>query len=121
MKKGIALLALWLALTGAGTGETLPWSTVADLESHVTHVHSVAGCSDARPMAIYTIEDGSDTYHLVVVGSGVRWVIIGPAGAAGDTPIWYGTFGTGDRLVIERALVGTKKTDVCAFLVTQNV
>lgn len=122
MKKGIALLVFGLALTGAGTGEAmLPWSTVSDLERHVTHVHSVAGCRDASPMAIYTIEHGSDTYHLVVVSSGVRWVIIGPTGSRGETPIWYGALGEGDRLVIERALVGTGKTDVCPFLVRQNV
>ena len=122
MKKGIALQVLRPALFGAGTGKTmLPWSTVSDLKSHIIYAYSVAACSDARPMAIYTIEQGSDTYHLVVVMSGGRWVIVGPAGAAGERPIWYGTFGDGDRFVIERALVGRPGTDVCPFLVRQSV
>ncbi len=94
----------------------LPWSKVSDLEGDVTQAHSVAGCSDAGPMVLYIIEHGADTYHLVV-GSGVRWAIIGPADPQGARPIWYGTIEDGDRLVTERALVGTSRTDMCPFLV----
>lgn len=124
MTKGIALLLLGLALTGAGpagAGTVLPWSQVSDLEGSVTEAFSIAGCSDARRIAVYVIKHESDTYQLVVVSSDVRWAIIGPTGPQGETPIWYGTFGDGDRLVIERAIIGTPKTDVCPFLARQNV
>jgi hypothetical protein len=123
MKKGIVLLLLGLALTGPGPAEAetlLPWSKVADLEGDVTQAYPVAGCSDAPPMALYVIEHGADTYHLVV-GSDARWAIIGPAGPHGARPIWYGTIEDGERLVIERALVGTSRTDVCPFLVRSAV
>lgn len=122
MKKGIALLLLGLALTGTGMVEAetmLPWSTVSDLEGQITRAYPLAGCSDARPIAIYIVKHGSDTYHLIV-STDDRWVVIGPTDTQGETPIWYGPVGEGDRLVIERVLVGTPETDVCPFLMRRN-
>lgn len=124
MTKGIGLLLLGLALTGAGPAaaeQMLPWSTVTDLEGYVTQAYAVSGCSDAGPMVIYVIKHESDTYRLLVVSPDVPWVIIGPIGSQGEAPIWYGTFGDADRLVIERELVGTPNTDVCPFLVRRKV
>jgi len=122
MKKCIALVVLGLALTGAGIGEavpTLPWSTVSDLESHVTQAYALAGCADPRPMELYIVQDRLDTYRLVI-NADVRWAIIGPPDSRGATPIWYGTVSEDNLLVIERSLVGTPETDVCPLLMRQD-
>lgn len=123
MTKAI-LLVLGLALTVGGPSEAdtvLPWSNLSDLESDVTGAYPVSGCSDARSMVFFAVKHGADIYHLVVVSSDVRWAMIGPAGPRGEAPIWYGSVGAGGRLVIERELVGTAKTDVCPFLTRLNV
>ncbi len=123
MKKSIALMVLGLALTGAAIGEaepTLPWSTVSDLEGHVTQAYALAGCADPRPMELYIVQDRLDTYRLVI-NADVRWAIIGPPDSQGAIPIWYGTVSEDDRLVIERSLVATSETDVCPLLTRRDV
>lgn len=120
MRRTIALALCLLVTTGTAQAATmLPWSTVTDLEENVAQAFVAVGCEDARPIRVFLVMDGVDPYYLVVTAAG-RWAIFGPAGADGKVPIWYGTIAGEDRLVIEHALVGTRETDVCAFLTKQS-
>ncbi len=94
----------------------LPRATLSDLEPTVTQALILAGCGDARPMGVFVVMDGPDAYSLIVTEDS-RWALLGPLDSNGKTRIWYGTVVGEDRLVIERALVGTPHTDVCPFLV----
>lgn len=112
----IALGVLALVVTSAATEAAgLPWSTMAEIENHVTRTSIELGCGDARPMGLSVVVHGGDEYYLVV-NADARWAIIGPADGAGQNPIWYGGLAREDRLVVERTLVGTPQTDICPFL-----
>lgn len=93
---------------------TLPWTTVSELESHLVRASVVGGC-DPRPMGFYVATHGADTYY-VVVSADQRWVIVRPVDVDGRAWIWYGTITGTERLLVERALLGTSDTDVCPFL-----
>lgn len=115
----IALGVLALVVTSAATEAAgLPWSTMSEIEDHITPTSVELGCGDARPMGLYVVVHGGDEYYLVV-NADARWAIIGPADAAGRNPIWYGGLAREDRLVVEHTLVGTPQTDICPFLASR--
>lgn len=120
MKRIVAFPLFGFLLLGIATAEvaatTLPWTTMSDLRDNAVGGFVLGGCGDARPMALYVVADGVDTYH-VLVNEDIRWAIIGPVDAGGKARIWYGTILREGRLVIERDLVGTPDTDVCPFLI----
>lgn len=116
----LGILSL-LLITGTATASTsaLPWSTVSELERHVTQAFSATGCGDARPLVLFVVVEGSEEYYLLV-NADARWAILGPVDAEGQALIWYGSFTSEDRIVIERSLVGTTQTNLCPFLARQS-
>lgn len=113
-------LLVVLALGAAPTPTSaLPWSTVSELEDHITQAFPTTGCGDPRPMGLFVISAGSDEYHLLV-NADARWAIVGPLDSDGRAVVWYGRFTPEHRIVIERSLVGTRDTNLCPLLVRRS-